>query len=363
MTKLAQVLPMSEWLSIGLFTLLVLGMLALDLGVIHRRPHAVSTRAAAAWSAVWIGLAIAFGIGIFLWRGPESGIQFFAGYLLEKALSLDNIFLFTVILGSLGVPPLHRHKLLFWGVVGALVMRGLFIAAGAALISRFHWVLYIFGAFLIMTGVRLLRHGRKAPDPERNPLVRRVQSVFPLAAESGGAFLLRRDGRWFATPLLLALIMVEAADLVLALDSIPAVFAVTRDPFIVFSSNVLAILGLRSLYFVLAGVMKKLRYLHVGLAAILIFVGCKMLVGSFLEVPLAVSLAVICAVLLLTILASLRAAPENGAPAAGGDGGKPVDGSKAEDPQSESTEKLKVQPGPPVPLPARCGHAHYPGGC
>jgi tellurite resistance protein TerC len=291
-----------------LFTLFILGMLALDLGVFHRRAHAISIREAGLWSLIWIVLSIGFGIGLYFWKGPESSIQFFTGYVLEKSLSMDNVFLFTVIFSSLAVPPKYQHKLLFWGVLGALTTRAIFITAGVALIARFEWIVYIFGLFLIIGGIKLLCREREGPDPERNRIVRWVRDILPIAQQSGGAFFLRRNGRLFATPLFLALIMVELTDIALALDSIPAAFAVTRDSFIVYASNIFAMLGLRALYFLLGAALARLRYLHVGLAAILIFVGLKMLIGNFFDVPVLLSLAIICAILLGTILVSMRAA-------------------------------------------------------
>jgi tellurite resistance protein TerC len=294
---------MHNWFAMIAFTLFVLGMLALDLGVFHRRPHDVSVREAAIWSGVWIALSIAAGIGLYFWKGPESGMQYFAAYLLEKSLSVDNVFLFTMIFSSLAVPLKYQHRLLFWGVLGALAMRAILIGFGAALISRFEWVLWLAGVLLIIAGIRLWRRDRKAPDPERNIAARWVRRLLPVVDDAGESFFLRRKGRWFATSLLLALVMIEVTDVVLALDSIPAVFSITRDPLIIYVSNILALLGLRSLYFVLAGVMRKLRYLHAGLATILMFVGLKMLLESFVQVPVMASLGVLGAILTITVFA------------------------------------------------------------
>ena len=291
-----------------LLTLFFLAMLALDLGVFHRHPHEISIKEAAVWSGVWVALSIAFGIGLYFWKGPESGVQFFTGYILEKSLSLDNLFLLAVIFGSLRIPPKFQHKTLFYGVLGAIALRAVFIAAGTALLARFSWVLSVFGIFLLVAGIKLLRHERTAPDPKTNWVVRWAQRVIPMLQDSRGSFFIRHNGRRFATPLFLALVMVEVTDIVLALDSIPAIFSVTREPLIVYSSTMFAVLGLRSLYFLLAGVTARLRYLHTGLAAILIFVGAKMLVGHFVEIPAALSLGVVCGILLIAILASLRAA-------------------------------------------------------
>jgi tellurite resistance protein TerC len=292
------------WMTV--LTVFFLAILVLDLGVFHRRPHEISIKEAAVWSGVWIALSFAFGIGLYFWKGAESAVQFFSGYILEKSLSLDNLFLLAVIFGSLGIPPKFHHKTLFYGVLGAITFRAAFIAAGTALLARFGWVLSIFGVFLLVAGIKLLRHERTAPDPQTSFVVRWAQRVIPMIPDYGGSFFIRRDGRRFATPLFLALVMVEVTDIVLALDSIPAIFSVTREPLIVYSSTMFAVLGLRSLYFLLAAITATLRYLHTGLAAILIFVGVKMLVGYFVEFPAALSLGVICAILLIAIFASVR---------------------------------------------------------
>lgn len=291
-----------------LLTVFFLAMLVLDLGVFHRRPHEISTKEAAVWSGVWVALSFVFGIGLYFWKGAESGLQFFTGYILEKSLSLDNLFLLAVIFGSLRIPPKYQHKTLFYGVLGAIALRAVFIAAGVALLAHFAWILSVFGIFLLVAGIKLLRHERTAPDPQTNLVVRWAKRVIPMLQDYGGSFFTRRNGRRFATPLFLALVMVEVTDIVLALDSIPAIFSVTREPLIVYSSTMFAVLGLRSLYFLLAAVTARLRYLHTGLAAILIFVGAKMLVRHFVEIPAALSLGVVCGILLIAIFASLRAA-------------------------------------------------------
>ena len=291
-----------------LLTVFFLAMLVLDLGVFHRRPHEISIREAAVWSGVWVALSFAFGIGLYFWKGAESGVQFFTGYILEKSLSLDNLFLLAVIFGSLAIPPKYQHRTLFYGVLGAITLRAAFIAAGTALLAHFSWVLSVFGVFLLVAGVKLLRRQRPAPDPQTNLVARWAQRVIPIVQEFGGSFFVRRNRRWFATPLFLALVMVEVTDMVLALDSIPAIFSVTREPLIVYSSTMFAVLGLRSLYFLLAGVTARLRYLHTGLAAILIFVGAKMLVGHFVEIPAVLSLGVVCGILLIAVFASLHTA-------------------------------------------------------
>ena len=299
---------MNNLIWIVLLTLFFLAMLVLDLGVFHRHPHEISVREAAVWSGVWVVLSIAFGIGLYFWKGGESGVQFFTGYILEKSLSLDNLFLLAVIFGSLGISPKFQHRALFYGVLGAITLRGAFIAAGSALLARFSWVLSVFGVFLLIAGVKLLRRQRTALDPQTNLVVRWAQRVVPMVQDYGGSFFIRRSGRRFATPLFLALVMIEVTDMVLALDSIPAIFSVSREPLIVYSSTMFAVLGLRSLYFLLAGVTAKLRHLPTGLAAILIFVGTKMLMGHFVEIPTALSLGVVCGILLIAIFASLRTA-------------------------------------------------------
>jgi tellurite resistance protein TerC len=291
------------WLAFNLF---VLGMLALDLGVFHRKAHEVSLREAGVWSAVWIALALAFNFAIYLWKGKEPALQFLAGYLIEKSLSVDNIFVFVLIFGYFAVPAVYQHRVLFWGILGALLMRGAFIAAGAALLANFHWIIYIFGAFLVVTGVKMALVRSEGIHPERNPLVRLTRRLIPVTADyHGQSFFVRQGGRLVATPLLLVLLLVESTDLVFAVDSIPAIFAITSDPFIVYTSNVFAILGLRSLYFLLAGVVEKFYYLKLGLSVVLAFVGVKMLLTDIAKIPIALSLAVIAAVIAVAIVASL----------------------------------------------------------
>jgi tellurite resistance protein TerC len=291
------------WLAFNAF---VLGMLALDLGVFHRKAHEVSLKEAGAWSAVWIALALAFNVGIYLWKGREPALQFLAGYLIEKSLSVDNIFVFVLIFGYFAVPAAYQHRVLFWGILGALLMRGAFIAAGAALLAKFHWIIYLFGAFLVVTGVKMALVRSEGIHPERNPLVRLARRL--LRVTNGyreDRFVVREGGAWAATPLLLVLLVVESTDLVFAVDSIPAIFAVTSDPFIVYTSNVFAILGLRSLYFLLAGVVEKFTYLKLGLSVVLAFVGVKMLLTDVAKVPIALSLAVIATVIAVAVVASL----------------------------------------------------------
>ncbi|HET7840045.1 MAG TPA: TerC family protein [Terriglobia bacterium] len=297
---------MSEILAAALFTIGVLALVALDLGVFHRRSHRVAFREALLWSAFWITLALTFNFVFYLMRGPEAGLQFLTGYLLEESLSLDNLFLFAVIFSYMAVPAEVQHRVLTWGILGAVVMRGAIIAAGLGLVSRFHWILYVFGAFLIVSGIRFFRQKHESVDPQRNPLVRLARRVFPVTHDYvGGAFFVRREGRTWITPLLLVLLLIETTDVVFALDSIPAVFSVTQDPFIVYASNILALLGLRALFFVLAGAMRRFRYLRAGLAVLLILVGLKMLLARFFSLPTYVPFAAVVLVLAVTIALSL----------------------------------------------------------
>jgi tellurite resistance protein TerC len=289
---------------------LVAVMLAIDLGVFHRKAHEVTLREATVWSVVWIALAGGFGLMVYVWFGPVRALEYATGYLIEKALAVDNIFVFVVIFSTFAVPEKYQHRVLFWGILGALVMRAVFILAGSALLEKFHWAIYVFGALLIATGIKLLLQRNVEPHPERNPVMRLFQKILPvLPGYVGADFTVFRDGRRYATPLLLALVAVEITDLIFAVDSIPAIFAVTRDPFIVFTSNIFAILGLRSLYFLLAGVVTKFRYLKVGLSLVLVFVGLKMLVTDVVKVPIALSLAVIVLILAASIVASLGKTP------------------------------------------------------
>ncbi|MCL2626297.1 MAG: TerC family protein [Cystobacterineae bacterium] len=288
------------------FNVVVLGMLALDLGVFHRKAHAVSLKEAAVWSGVWIGLACLFGIGVWELLGADYGKQYFAGYLIEKALSVDNLFVILVVMGFFAVPKENQHKVLFWGVLGALVLRALFIFAGAALLSRFHWLMYGFGLLLIWSAFKLVWQKEDDINPEKNFLVRAYRRFFPATPHYvGAAFFVREEGVRKATPLFLAVLAVEAVDLLFAVDSIPAVFGVSQDAFIVYTSNIFAILGLRSLFFLLSGVMDKFHLLKYGLCLILLFVGVKMLLMDVYKIPINLSLLVIGGVLLLTVAASL----------------------------------------------------------
>jgi len=289
------------------FTLLVLALLALDLGVFHREAHPVGFREALAWTGVWVGLAGAFNLWLASVHGTERGLEFLTGYLIEKALAVDNIFVFLLIFSAFSVPAAYLHRVLFWGILGALVMRAVFIFLGAALLEQFHWVIYVFGAFLVVTGVKLLFSGDEELHPERNPIYRAFARWIPSVAEyHGPAFTVRQGGRLLATPLLLVLVCIETSDLIFAVDSIPAIFAVTKDPFIVYTSNIFAILGLRSMFFLLADVMDRFHYLKVGLALVLAFVGTKMLLTDVYEIPIGWSLAAIGVILGGAIAASWR---------------------------------------------------------
>ncbi|MEJ5370000.1 MAG: TerC family protein [Bryobacteraceae bacterium] len=307
----------------GAFTLLVLALLALDLGVFHRRVHVIGTREALLWSVFWICLALVFNIGVYFWFGKAHALEFFTGYVIEKALSVDNIFVFVVIFTYFAVPQELHHRVLFWGILGALVLRAAFILAGAALIQTFHWVIYVFGAFLIFTGVKLFLDRGSEVHPEQNPLYRLFRRfVRSVDGYRGAHFIVTENGVRYATPLLLVLVCIEATDVVFALDSIPAIFAVTRDPFIVYTSNIFAILGLRALYFLLAGIIPKFRYLRIGLAIVLVFVGIKMVIEGIYKIPIVLSLAFILTVLTLSVLLSWLIPERAPAPAATGESRK-----------------------------------------
>lgn len=303
------------WLWVG-FNLFVLALLALDLGVFHRHSHVVTVKEATLWSVVWIALALTFNGGLYYfwdtlvpgsdYSGSEAALAFLTGYLIEKSLSVDNIFVFVLIFSFFAVPAAYQHRVLFWGIIGALVMRGALIAVGAALLKEFHWIIYVFGVFLIFTGIKMAFHRDEEMHPERNPLIKLVRRLIPVTHQyEADKFFVRRAGVLMATPLLLVLVIVESTDLVFAVDSIPAIFAVTNDPFIVYTSNVFAILGLRSLYFLLAGVIDKFHYLKLGLSVVLAFVGVKMVVVDFYKIPTGLSLGVIATILTIAVLASL----------------------------------------------------------
>jgi len=281
----------SGWL---LFNLFVLLMLALDLGVFHRRAHTVAPREAVAWSIVWVTLALAFNYWIYLRGGREIALEFLTGYLLEKSLSVDNIFVIVMIFAFFRVPAELQHRVLFWGVMGALILRGTFIGLGAYVLNRWHWVFYVFGALLVITGIKMAFQSDQDTNLADNPVIRFVRRLLPITAGyRGGRFLVRESGRWLGTPLLLVLLLVEVSDLLFAIDSIPAIFAITDHTFIVYTSNVFAILGLRSMFFLLAAVVDRFVYLKYGLALVLAFIGVKMLIVDFYEIPTVISLLVI----------------------------------------------------------------------
>ena len=292
-----------QWVAFNIF---VLVMLALDLGVFHRKAHVIKIKEALIWSAAWITLALLFNLGVYFWRGPETALEFFTGYLIEKSLSVDNIFVFLLIFSYFGVPPLYQHKVLFWGILGALIMRAVFIAMGITLIEKFHWTIYLFGAFLILIGMKMAVQKERKIQPERNPLLRLFRRWVPVTEDyAEGRFVVKRAGSYLATPLFIVLVAVETTDIIFAVDSIPAILAITLDPFIVYTSNVFAILGLRALYFALAGVMELFHHLHYGLSAVLVFVGIKMLITDLYKIPVSIALSVVAGILLISVMASI----------------------------------------------------------
>ncbi|HJP87150.1 MAG TPA: TerC family protein [Gemmatimonadaceae bacterium] len=295
------------------FNVVVLAILALDLGVLHRKSEKVSLREAAIWSAVWVALSLCFALAIYFTMGKRSGLEFLTGYLIEYALSVDNIFVFVLIFTYFNVPEKYQHRVLFWGIIGALVLRGVMIVAGSALVTRFAWTLYIFGAFLVITGIRMaLQKDEAAYNPERDPVLRFTRKILPVTNEYHGKYFFVRQQRpdgtthLAATPLFIVLLIVDTTDVVFATDSIPAIFAVTRDPFIVYTSNICAVLGLRALYFLLAGIVDKFVYLKLGLSLVLVFIGAKMLLEGVLHIPIGISLGVVAAVLASSVIASLK---------------------------------------------------------
>jgi tellurite resistance protein TerC len=302
------------WVGFNLFVLLAL---ALDLGVFHRKAHKIKFAEAAAWSGVWIGLAIAFGSCVWHWYGEDRGLEYFTGYVIEKALSVDNLFVFLVIFRAFHVVEEVQHRVLAWGILGALVMRGVMIAAGAALVARFDWIIPVFGVFLVYTGLHMLWKHDKGFHYEKNPVFRFANSHLRMTSDyRGGRFFLREQGQLYATPLVLVLLIVELTDVTFAVDSIPAIFGITHDAFIVYTSNIFAILGLRVLYFLLAGVLGYFRYLSFGLALVLIFVGGKMVADRWVHLSVGASLAVVGGILLLAVAASLLAGPKTSEPPA-----------------------------------------------
>jgi tellurite resistance protein TerC len=293
-----------------IFNAFVVLMLVLDLAVFHRKPHAVRFREALLFSLMWVALAAGFAVFVYFWRGRATALEFITGYLIEESLSVDNLFVFLLIFRYFRVPSNYQHKVLFWGIIGALVMRGVFIFAGVTLIRRFHWIIYVFGVFLIYTGIQLFRQKEQEIHPEQNPVLKLFRRWVPVTPDYvNGHFIVRQPGL-YATPLLLVLIVVETTDVIFAADSIPAILAITHDPFIVYTSNVFAILGLRSLYFALAGMMEAFHFLHYGLSGILVFIGVKMLISSHFPIPTEYALLVVAAVLVISVVASLLVPPK-----------------------------------------------------
>jgi len=330
------------WAWVG-FLCLILLLLALDLFVFHREAHEVSFREATKFSIFWISLGLAFGVVVYFWLGAQAGGEYLAGYLIEKSLSVDNIFVFALIFTYFGVPQKYQHRVLFWGILGALVFRALFIAGGAALLERFHFTIYVFGAFLVLTGIRMALHRDEEVHPERNPVLKLFRRVVPMTAEyQGQKFTVLDAGKRVATPLMAVLVLIETSDILFAVDSIPAIFAVTDDPFIVFTSNAFAILGLRALYFMLAGMIHRFVYLKIGLAVVLVYVGFKMLISTVYKIPIWTSLTFIALAIAVSIVASLRstkgegggadALPERAHPEALTGGGETVDPDRSDGP-------------------------------
>lgn len=293
------------WLWI-IFNAFVVAMLVLDQIIFHKKAHAVTMKEAAGWSIFWVSLALLFNLGIYFWRGQKPALEFFTGYLIELSLSVDNLFVFLVIFSYFRVPGAYQHKVLLWGIIGAQVMRAIFIFAGVSLISMFHWLIYLFGAFLIFTGIKMFSHKDEEIHPEQNPVFKLFKKFLPVTnAYENDKFFIKQGVRYIATPLFMVLVFIDIIDLIFALDSVPAVLAITLDPFIVYTSNIFAILGLRAFYFVLAGMMKLFHYLHYGLSVILVFVGVKMIIGDIFAIPIGIALSVVILTLLASIAASL----------------------------------------------------------
>lgn len=295
-----------------IFNLFILAMLVLDLKVFHRKPHAIKMKEALGWSAFWIILALLFNVGIYFVLGPQTGLEFLTGYLIEKSLSIDNIFVFLLIFSYFRVPAPYQHKVLFWGIVGALVFRVIFISLGVVLLHRFNWIVYVFGAFLILSGIKLALEKNKEVHPEKNPVLRLFRRLMPVSNHyEGPRFFIKEGRRRVATPLFVVLLVIETTDIVFAVDSIPAILAVTQDPFIVYSSNAFAILGLRALYFAMGDLMRLFHHLHYGLAAILAFVGGKMLLTDLYKIPVEIALGVVGGILILSVASSLLFKPRS----------------------------------------------------
>jgi len=295
----------ATWYWIG-FNLFVLLMLALDLGVFHKNAHVVKVKEALIWSGVWIGLALLFNVGVYYWFGQVKALEFLTGYVIEKSLSVDNIFVFVMIFSYFAVPAKYQHKVLFWGIIGALIMRAIFIAVGVTLIQQFHWIIYVFGAFLVFTGIKMITEKDKEFHPEKNPVINFVKKHIRITSNyHEDKFFVKQNGLKFATPLFVVLLFIEMTDLIFAVDSIPAILAISKDPFIVYTSNVFAILGLRSLYFALAGIIERFKYLSYGLAIVLMFVGVKMLITDIYKIPVVISLAVVITILVASVFYSI----------------------------------------------------------
>lgn len=292
------------WIAFICFVIL---MLAIDLGIFHRKSHTVSFKESLGWTVVWMGLAMLFSAIVYFWKGPEKSIEFITGYVIELSLSVDNLFIFILVFSYFHVPPQYQHRVLFYGIISALVMRVIFIFAGVALISKFHWIIYVFGAIIIFSGVKMLFQKDKKIEPDKNPLIRLVKKMIPVTSEYHGDkfFVKIKNGIWAATPLFIVLVFIEITDLIFAVDSIPAILAITTDTFIVFTSNAFAILGLRSLYFALAGLLNLFRFLHIGLSCILIFIGFKMIISDLYKIPIEYALITVLSILITSIAASL----------------------------------------------------------
>ncbi len=290
----------------GGFVLFIVGLLVLDLKVLQKDDHEIKVREALSWTGFWIVLALCFNAGVYYFEGSQKALEFLTAYLIEKSLSVDNIFVFLMVFSYFGIPPKYQHRVLFWGILGALIMRAVFILVGVALITRIHWIIYVFGAFLIFIGIKMALEKEKEIHPEKNPVLKYFRKIMPVTKEFvGHDFFTKKGNRWAATPLFVVLLVIETTDVVFAVDSIPAVLAISHDPFIVYTSNVFAILGLRALYFAIAGVMQLFHYLNYGLAFILVFVGFKMILSDIVKIPIIVALGVIAGVLVVSIIVSV----------------------------------------------------------
>jgi len=308
---MSSVLP--QWI---LFNIFVIIMLALDLGVFNKTPHEVKPKEALFWTVVWIVQALLFNLGLYYWQGTGPALQFLTGYVIEKSLSVDNIFVFLIIFSYFRVEAQYQHKVLFWGIIGALLMRGAFIAAGVALLENFDWIIYVFGGFLVLTGIKFGLQKNKEIDPGTNPVLKLFRKIVPVTDTFiNGRFFVKIDGRRFATPLFVVLIAIETTDLIFAIDSIPAILSITTDPFIVYTSNVFALLGLRSLFFAVASMMRLFHYLQYGLGVILAFIGIKMMIATIYEIPVGIALGVIAGVLLISVVVSVLRPPKEESPA------------------------------------------------